>query len=95
MRINGIMIAVLLLLTGTAQAAQTFKIATLAPDGSSWMNEMRAAAEEIEQGIKDGTFNIFTGPITDQTGAERVPAGETIPDEQLLTMDWYVEGVQS
>lgn len=38
-------------LAGIAGAgpAQTFKIATLAPDGSGWMNEFRAAAAEIDK----------------------------------------------
>lgn len=37
-----------LCLIGQAQAQQTLKIATLAPDGSSWMKELRVAAKEIE-----------------------------------------------
>ena len=32
----------------TAGAQQTFKIATIAPDGSSWMKELRAAAAETQ-----------------------------------------------
>ncbi len=35
-------------LIGQAQAQQTLKIATLAPDGSSWMRELRSSAKEIE-----------------------------------------------
>ncbi|MET0052297.1 MAG: TRAP transporter substrate-binding protein DctP, partial [Candidatus Thiodiazotropha sp.] len=35
-------------LAGACQAKTVLKIATLAPDGSSWMKEMRAAAESIE-----------------------------------------------
>ena len=35
-------------LAGQIQAQQTLKIATLAPDGSSWMKELRVAAKEIE-----------------------------------------------
>lgn len=31
-------------------AAQTIKIATLAPDGSPWMKELRAAAHTVQQG---------------------------------------------
>ncbi|WP_146909601.1 TRAP transporter substrate-binding protein DctP [Arenimonas daejeonensis] len=31
-------------------AAQTIKVATLAPDGSAWMRELRAAAAEVKQG---------------------------------------------
>lgn len=37
-----------LCLMGQVQAQQTLKIATLAPDGSSWMRELRVAAKEIE-----------------------------------------------
>lgn len=37
------------LLAGQVPAATTFKIATVAPDGTSWMVAMRAAAEEIQQ----------------------------------------------
>jgi TRAP-type C4-dicarboxylate transport system substrate-binding protein len=41
----------LLLLTAMplTHAATTFKIASLAPDGTSWMKEMRAGAEEIKK----------------------------------------------
>ena len=38
-----------LALVGPA-AAQTLKIATLAPDGSAWMRELRTAAAEVKQG---------------------------------------------
>src|SRR3990172_10294615 len=33
----------------SAVHAQTLKIATIAPEGSSWMNDMRAGADEIQQ----------------------------------------------
>jgi len=52
-----------------------------------------AAAEAVKNGQIDGSFNIFTGPINDHTGAEKVPAGVTLTDAELLSMDWYVEGV--
>ena len=38
------------LLLATPAAAQVIKIATLAPDGSAWMRELRAAAAEVKQG---------------------------------------------
>ncbi len=45
-----------LLLLGLAalplSAATTLKIATIAPDGTSWMKQMRAAAERIDQGTE-------------------------------------------
>lgn len=42
---------VFLLLVLPAQA-QVVKIATLAPEGSAWMRELRAAAAEVEQGTE-------------------------------------------
>jgi basic membrane protein A len=56
--------------------------------------EVAAAAEKVIAGIKDSSFQIFAGPITDTTGALRVKEGETISDTDLLKMDWYVKGVQ-
>ncbi len=36
-----------------AEAATTIKIATLAPDGTSWMTEMRAGAEAVKKRTED------------------------------------------
>ncbi|WP_026379747.1 BMP family ABC transporter substrate-binding protein [Afifella pfennigii] len=57
--------------------------------------DVREAADKVKNDIAAGTLHPFTGPITDQSGAERVAAGETVADADLLKMDWYVEGVQS
>ena len=39
-------------------------------------------------------YTIFTGPIADQTGEIRVPEGQSMTDEELLSMNWFVEGVE-
>jgi len=54
-----------------------------------------AEAEAAVAGIKNGSLHPFTGPINGQDGAERVPAGQVLDDGVLLSMDWYVEGVQA
>lgn len=47
----------------TAQAT-TFKIATIAPDGTSWMNEMRAGADEIKKQTAGRVeFRFYPGGI--------------------------------
>ena len=46
-------------------------------------------------GIIDGTVHPFAGPISNQAGEVAVAEGETLSDEDLLKMDWYVEGVQA
>jgi TRAP-type C4-dicarboxylate transport system substrate-binding protein len=60
--------SILLILTLCAASgplmAQTLKIATLAPEGSFWMNEMRAGAKEIET-LTDGRvkFRFYGGGV--------------------------------
>ncbi len=67
-------------------------LAPLAPDLpadlTKLVNERRAA-------IIDGSFHIFEGPITDTAGKIRLPSGKIMSDADLLTMDFFVEGVRS
>lgn len=43
--------------------------------------------------ILAGRFFPFAGPIKDQAGAIKVPAGQNISDGELWSMKWYIEGV--
>ena len=36
---------------------------------------------------------MFAGPIKDQAGNVKVPAGKTLADPELQRLNWYVEGV--
>ncbi len=54
-----------------------------------------AAADKVIAGWKDGSYDVFTGPIADQTGKERLAKGERMKDADLAVIDWYVKGVQS
>jgi basic membrane protein A len=56
-------------------------------------DDVAAAAKEMEAKIKSGEFHPFTGPIYDQEGKERYKAGEVAPDGDLLSMNWYVKGI--
>lgn len=56
--------------------------------------DVKAAAEAKEEAIRSGKVHPFQGPIKNQAGEVVVKEGEVIPDEKLLSMDWYVEGVQ-
>ncbi len=51
-------------------------------------------AKRAQTDIVAGTVQPFAGPIRDQMGVEKVLAGKTLDDGTLLSMDWYVEGVQ-
>ncbi|MEK9798846.1 MAG: BMP family ABC transporter substrate-binding protein [Alphaproteobacteria bacterium] len=56
--------------------------------------DVAKAAQKAADDIKSGANKIFTGPIRDNTGAEKVPAGKTLNDGELFTtLDYYVEGI--
>jgi simple sugar transport system substrate-binding protein len=56
-------------------------------------DDVAAAAKEMEEKIRTGAFHPFTGPIMKQDGTEVVPAGQVMDDMSLLTMDYYVKGI--
>ncbi len=66
----------------------------MAPYGDAVPADVRAAADKVRDSIIDGSLHPFAGPINNQAGEEVTKAGATIPDGDLLGMDWYVEGVQ-
>jgi basic membrane protein A len=66
----------------------------LAPYGSSVPAALRAQVTQRLNGFKRGTFNPFKGPIKDQSGTVRVPAGKRMTFAQIVGWTWYVQGVQ-
>jgi basic membrane protein A len=44
--------------------------------------------------IKSGKNKVFVGPVMDQTGAVKVPAGTAMDDGALSAMQWLVQGVE-
>jgi basic membrane protein A len=50
--------------------------------------------EEKKKAIIDGKLTPFQGPIKDQSGALKVTAGSTMSLEDLMSLNWYVEGVE-
>ncbi len=67
----------------------------ISPYSAAVPADVAAAADTVKAGYMDGSFNIFTGPIYDQDGVERVKAGEVMGLGDLATMDWFVKGVES
>ena len=49
--------------------------------------------EVIKNAIVSNSFNPFTGPIYDASGKLRVEDGEVAAHDQIVSMDWLVEGV--
>jgi len=41
-----------------------------------------------------GTFDPFVGPLSDQTGTVKIPAGTKMTDDEIWNMNWFVKGVK-
>nr|WP_276583529.1 BMP family ABC transporter substrate-binding protein [Pseudomonas sp. RIT-PI-S] len=54
---------------------------------------VKAEAEQLIANIKSGEFQPFTGPIKDQAGVEKIPAGTSASIADLASMNYYVEGL--
>ncbi|WP_298836603.1 BMP family ABC transporter substrate-binding protein [uncultured Roseobacter sp.] len=68
-------------------------------DVKSWSDKISEATMakimEASDAMKAGTFHPLTGPVVDQDGTERLAAGVTIADQDLLGIDWLVKGVET
>ncbi|GMQ74882.1 MAG: BMP family ABC transporter substrate-binding protein [Gammaproteobacteria bacterium] len=67
---------------------------SLAPINPVVPRDLVALVKEKEDAIRNGRFHPFQGPVKDQEGKVRIAAGTTISDDDLLKMQWYVQGVQ-
>jgi basic membrane protein A len=65
----------------------------LAPLTENVSAEAVAKVNEVMAKIKAGEFPIFVGPIKDNTGAVRVPEGQTLDRAGIWETDYLVEGV--
>ncbi len=57
-------------------------------------DDVKAAAEKMAADIASGAHHPFAGPIKDRDGTERIAAGAVADDGAILSMDWFVEGVE-
>ena len=56
--------------------------------------ETAARVAEVKKGLADGTYNIWKGPITDNTGKPMVSKDAVGDDKYLSGMNTYVKGVE-
>ncbi len=66
---------------------------SLAPYGDMVPEDVRALVEQEKARIISGEFDVFVGPLKDNTGAGAA-AGVTMTDEEKLAFNWLVEGVK-
>jgi len=56
--------------------------------------DIKAKVDEVKAGLKAGTFEVFTGPIVDNAGKERLAKGTKADQEWKDKVDFYVKGVE-
>ncbi|HEY3179201.1 MAG TPA: BMP family ABC transporter substrate-binding protein [Casimicrobiaceae bacterium] len=66
----------------------------LAPINAAVPKDVVELVASKEKDISAGKLHPFTGPLKDNAGKERLAAGQTMGDDKLAVMDFYVEGVQ-
>jgi basic membrane lipoprotein Med (substrate-binding protein (PBP1-ABC) superfamily) len=66
---------------------------TLAPYGPKVTAKTKAMIAAKRAAMVSGKFNVFSGPLYDQSGKLRVPKGKTLTVKDLYAMNWLVKGV--
>ena len=55
----------------------------------------KAKVQEADEKLRTLEFDVFYGPVIDNTGTLRVDEGESLPDDEMFNrFYWYVEGVK-
>ena len=55
--------------------------------------EVKAEAEALKASIGSGEYHPFTGPLKKQDGSDWLADGQKATDEELSSMNFYVEGI--
>lgn len=64
------------------------KIADVVPE------DTKKKVDEIKTGLVAGSFEVFTGPVIDNTGKERLAQGVAADQDWKDKVDFYVKGVE-
>ncbi len=56
-------------------------------------DDVKTMAEATQAAIASGKLMPFKGPITKQDGTLAVKDGESLPDKEILGLNWYVKGI--
>ena len=65
----------------------------IAPLGPSVPAAVKKLVADAKAKILAGKLTVFAGPITDQSGNEKVAKGASLSDADVLQMTWFVKGV--
>ncbi len=68
-------------------------VVDLAPFGPMVPKKLQEQVLAMKKEIASGKKKVFVGPIKDQKGNVKIPAGVAATDKELLGMTWFVKGV--
>ena len=68
-------------------------IVDLSPINEIVPASIRSKVMDQKAQFKKGAARVFVGPVKDQKGQERIAAGKSASDGELLGMNWFVDGV--
>lgn len=68
-------------------------IVDLAPISDKVPADIVEQVEAKKQEMKENTWDVFNGPIYDQAGTLKVEEGQQMSDEDKLSLDWFVKGI--
>jgi simple sugar transport system substrate-binding protein len=82
--------------TGGRHTANGLKenMVVLAPLNKSVPADTARLFEEKKRDIVDGKLVPFAGPIKDNGGVLKVTAGAALTHDELVSINWYVEGIE-
>lgn len=67
---------------------------TLGPFHPNVPEDTRMLVERRRKAIAEGSFQIFRGPLLDQSGRVRVPAGKSMTLGEILAFNWLLRGIE-
>ncbi len=69
-------------------------VVRLAPLTANAPEGAQEAVDAAKATILDGSEYIFEGPLYDQSGEVKVAEGVKMTDQEMLSFDWFVKGVE-
>ncbi len=83
--------------TGMRQTRSGLKegVVVMTPLNTALPADVKALFEAKRQALIAGTLLPFAGPLKDNTGALKVAAGASISIDDLMQLNWFVEGVDA
>ena len=68
-------------------------VVDISPYGASVPDDVRALVNAKRQDIIAGKFDVYQGPIKDQAGNLKVAEGSKLSHDQIINLDWCVDGI--